>query len=294
MKLIKKVLAVLLTVALVCTVSGVYAQPLFNAAVTLNSSIKKGNAIILSYNETFDVDLYLKTGANYFAGPFSAQVFYTNSILKNSSADFNKSGKLYSVAKSYSDASKSSSMTASGVSRFYPKDWDTTQKSKYDFCNITMVPNVTDATVSVDSLNEKIVTMHFSSGTNTGSGSVFISASSVKSTDNATGETYLSCLTDNGKILSSRYDYGADASLDLSNATLSVVVSDAGDVDGNKKLNSSDALMVLQSITEIKALTGNALKRCDVNNDGAYNATDALSILQIATGLTRLNDIYKQ
>lgn len=294
MKLIKKVFAILLTVVFVCTVSGVYAQPLFNASVTLNSDLKKSGSIVLSFNEAFDVSLNLKTGKNYFAGPFSVQIFYTNSILKNSSTDFNKSGKLYSTAKSYSAATSSSSMTQTAIKRFYPSNWSATQKSKYDFCNITMVPNSTDASVSVDSLNEKVATLHFNSGTNTGSGTVFISANSVKSTTNTAGETYLSCFTDSGKILSSRYDYGADASLDLTNATLNVIVSDAGDADENKKLNSSDALTILQQITGLKALTGSALKKCDINNDGITNSTDALNVLQISTGLLRLNDIYKQ
>lgn len=294
MKQIKKVFAVLLTVILVFTASGVYAQPLFNASVILSSNFKKAGAVVLSYNESFDVTLSLKTGENYFAGPFSAQVFYTNSILKNGSAEFNKSGKLYSVSKSFSNASPSSMMTNNGAKRFYPKDWNATQCSKYDFYNITMIPNTTDAAVSVDNLNEKIITISLTSGTNTGSGAVFVSASSLKSTSNATGETYLSCLTDNGKISSARYDFGADASLDLTNASLSVIVSDAGDVDGNQKLNSSDALLILQHITELKTLTGNQLKRCDTNNDGTTNSADALGVLQVSTGLVRLNDIYKQ
>lgn len=294
MKLIKKVLAMLLAAAFVCTVSGIYAQAILSAAVSLNFDSAKTNTIVLSFNEEFDVNLSLKTGKGYYAGPFSAQVFYTSSAFKCTSAAFNKSGKLYSVSKSYSDATVSSSMTQNGKSRFYPKDWTTTQKSKYDFCNITMVPNSTDATVSPDNLNEKIATLNFSSGSSTGTGTIFISASSVKSTSNTTGETYLSCFTDSGKILSTRYDYGANTSLDISGASISATILDVGDIDDNKKVNSTDALIMLQHITNIKTLTGDALKRSDVNNDKVYNSTDALNILQIATSLKGLNDIYKR
>lgn len=294
MKRLKRIIALILSAVVVCTASGVYAEPVFNASLSLNTDIKNSDITSLSYNEAFDVTLNLKTGKNYFAGPFSTQVFYTNSVLKNTSADFNKSGKLYSCAKKFSDASQSYSMKSKAKEKFYPADWDSASKNKYDFCNITMVPNSEDCTVSPESLNETIITLHFSSGTNTGSGTVFISADSVKSTSNVNGETYLSCLTDGGKVLSSRYDFGSDAALDLNGASLSFTVKDSGDVDNNKKINSSDALMIMQHITQIRTQSGSALKRCDINEDNLTNSADALAALQLATNLMRLNDIIKK
>lgn len=282
-----------MSVLIVCAASGVSAQPLFNASVSLNSDLKNSGTTYLSYNESFDVALRLKTGANYYAGPFSAQVFYTGSVLK-ASPELNKSGKLYSRAGSYSSAADSASMTAKAKKRFFPQSWSESEKAKYKFCNISMIPNTADNKTSVDNLDENAAVLHFTSGTAAGSGKIFVSADSVKKSSNPVGQTYLSCLTDNGKVGSTRYDYGTDAQLDVSNAAINVVVSDAGDVDDNKNLNSFDALMILQHAVEMKTQTGDALKRCDTDLDGKVGSADALAVLQIATGLKRLNEIIKR
>lgn len=291
MKIFKRVLALLITAVMVCAASGVSAQPLFNASLSLDSDIKKSDVTYLSFNESFDVSLRLKTGVNYYAGPFSTQVFYTNSVLKNNSADFNKSGKLYSCSKTYSSAVDSNKMTAPAKNKYYPRDWGTEQRKKYDFCNLIMIPNTQDCQTSVDHLDENIITMHFSSGTNTGNGTVFVSSGSIKTVSNIYGETYLSCLTNNGKIVAERYDYGVDAAIDLGKAALSFTVTDSGDVDGNKKLNSSDALLILQHITQISEQSGEAAARCDLDGNGTVSSVDALGVLQISIGLVRINDI---
>ena len=57
------------------------------------------------------------------------------------------------------------------------------------------------------------------------------------------------------------------------------------DVNADTKVNSSDALLVLQHATGIKMLTGKNLKNADTNGDAKVNSTDALIILQIATGI---------
>lgn len=57
------------------------------------------------------------------------------------------------------------------------------------------------------------------------------------------------------------------------------------DVDGNKKVSSSDALLILQFATGIKELTAEQKKKADLNGDGKVNSTDALLILQLATGV---------
>lgn len=294
MKLIKRITALVLTVVLVCAVSGVYAQPVFDASLKLDTNIKNSDVTYLTFNEAFDVQLKIKTGDNYFAGPFSAQVFYDNALLKSTAADFNKSSKLYTVSKSYCGATQSYSMTAANKAKFYPVSWASTLKQSLDFCNITMIPNPIDCTASPAGLDESIVSLHFTSGTKTGSGRIFISADSIKSEANIPGETYLSCLTDSGKVLSKRYDYGTDAKLDLSAAELNFAVTDLGDVDANQKVNSSDALVILQSATGFKTLNDAETKRGDMNGDGSLNSLDALVTLQIATGLVRVNDIIKK
>lgn len=58
-----------------------------------------------------------------------------------------------------------------------------------------------------------------------------------------------------------------------------------GDVDGDGKIISSDALLVLQCSTGLKVLTYEQRSIADVNSDGEINSSDALNILQYATGL---------
>lgn len=57
-----------------------------------------------------------------------------------------------------------------------------------------------------------------------------------------------------------------------------------GDINTDGKINSADALLVLQSSTGIITLTDTQKLLADVNEDGKINSTDALLILQYATG----------
>lgn len=57
------------------------------------------------------------------------------------------------------------------------------------------------------------------------------------------------------------------------------------DVDGNNRVSSSDALLILQFATGVKSPTDEQKKKADVNGDGKVNSTDALLILQIVTGV---------
>lgn len=58
-----------------------------------------------------------------------------------------------------------------------------------------------------------------------------------------------------------------------------------GDVDFNGSVNSSDALMALQSSVGIITLSNEAFTAADVNADTAVNSSDALLILQHATDI---------
>lgn len=58
-----------------------------------------------------------------------------------------------------------------------------------------------------------------------------------------------------------------------------------GDISGDNKINSNDALFVLQAATGKLTLTEAQKELADVNKDTKINSSDALAILQYATGL---------
>ena len=64
----------------------------------------------------------------------------------------------------------------------------------------------------------------------------------------------------------------------------STIPNKIGDINADGKINSADALLVLQSSTGIITLTDTQKLLADVNKDGKINSTDALLILQYATG----------
>ncbi len=57
-----------------------------------------------------------------------------------------------------------------------------------------------------------------------------------------------------------------------------------GDVNGDYKINSQDALLVLQHSVSLRSLTADQKQFADMNNDKKYNSSDALAILQKAVG----------
>lgn len=67
-----------------------------------------------------------------------------------------------------------------------------------------------------------------------------------------------------------------------------------GDTDGDGKVSSADALLVLQCATSVKTLTTAQRAISDMTGDGNVNSSDALLILQTATGkipLTEKSDV---
>lgn len=63
-----------------------------------------------------------------------------------------------------------------------------------------------------------------------------------------------------------------------------VFAADLGDVNGDRKINSSDALMVLQYSTRMIELNSTQKTAADVNGDGKINSSDALEILKYSIG----------
>ncbi len=58
-----------------------------------------------------------------------------------------------------------------------------------------------------------------------------------------------------------------------------------GDINADKKINSSDALMVLQHSVQIIKLTSAQISVADMNSDNKINSLDALIILQKSVGM---------
>ena len=55
-----------------------------------------------------------------------------------------------------------------------------------------------------------------------------------------------------------------------------------GDVDGNEKVNSADARLVLRAAARLVELTPEQFERADLNGDGRVNSADARALLQLA------------
>ena len=60
-----------------------------------------------------------------------------------------------------------------------------------------------------------------------------------------------------------------------------------GDINGDGKIDASDALLCLQHSVQLTTLTDNAAKAADVTRDGTIDASDALKILQYSVGLVK-------
>ena len=58
-----------------------------------------------------------------------------------------------------------------------------------------------------------------------------------------------------------------------------VSTNPTGDLNGNGKLDTGDATVVLQYISGSRTLTAEQLKNADINKDGRVNTGDAVSIL---------------
>lgn len=64
-------------------------------------------------------------------------------------------------------------------------------------------------------------------------------------------------------------------------------VEGIGDLDGNGKLDSGDALAILQYVTNPIGLSSLQLQLADMNGDGKVNSLDALIVLQISVGIMK-------
>ncbi len=85
--------------------------------------------------------------------------------------------------------------------------------------------------------------------------------------------------------------YGAEGTeITTSGTTVNISLNEfkLGDINGDGKVNSLDALWALQAASENRALTSTQFLAADVNRDEKVNSLDALWILQAASGNRQL------
>lgn len=86
---------------------------------------------------------------------------------------------------------------------------------------------------------------------------------------------------------------GAEFTVTDESGTYTYTIVVRGDITGEGKINSSDALAVLQHAVQSVVITEDAkINASDINFDGKINSSDALAILQISVGLVDVNDNY--
>lgn len=279
MKLKRIIIAILVICLAALPFAVTTAQPRYTADFDFlisvnNKSVKTDSEYIYLYSgDKIDISLNLKTGEDYYAGPFSAEIFYSDSSLTYNDFNWNTSGRFYSCCKSYSNLSKK-------------KDADKT------FLKVDMIPSSVDCQAAPDSLDEKLFTMNFTAfGKRDDIAAIYLSDNSVRDTDNPFGGMYLACYTDNGRLDGDRYDYGEAINFDLTDANVNFKITDAGDMNSDGKISSADALSILQYATGVITLTDKEFEKADINSNEKVNSADGLAALQIATGLATINDI---
>jgi hypothetical protein len=153
-----------------------------------------------------------------------------------------------------------------------------------------MYPNPNITTTVKASVDDDLVTfpIYIKSDAKVGDkGTIYIPSEIIKSTSNTNAKFMLSNYA-NGNILSTNTSYSKDYAIDVSKAKLNFVVvnksSTKGDVNSDGRINSNDALIVLQASTNIISLSDSQKKLADVTGEGSVNSSDALKILQYATG----------
>ena len=291
MKKIKILVSLAVCLILISFLFNVSASPLYSASLILKSNTGKSGIVYVNTNETISVSLNLNTSKGYYAGPFSSPVFYTDSVFTAENPILNTSGRFYSCCKSYTSVLTSEKLAPEALESLYPSSWKAQQIKENKLIYTVMVPNSSDCKKTPDELNEALWTAAFKvKGAVNSQGSIFIPKECIRSSDNIDAPTYLACYSDGGDISSKRYDYGSDLNIDVSQAEIKYQVTDKADVDNDKSVSSSDALLILQHSVELIRLDDKSFTRADLTKDGKLASDDALAVLSISTGVTTINN----
>lgn len=254
-----------------------------------------GKTITVYPGQVVWVTMHLKTGSKYYAGDLQSYIFYTTNIFK--STDQGSGCYIWDTDGKYSGICSRvgvpfSKMADSAIKETYPSEWSDSKRAAYGFYSVVMYPNP-NMTLTVEAdVDDDLVTVpiYVKSDAKPGeTGSVFLPEEMIKSKADPNKKFMLSCYADKGNTLGSNIQYSDDYGFDLSKAKLNFVVGGdgplKGDVNNDSKVNSSDALLVLQASTGQFSLSTSQKKAADINKDTRINSSDALLILQLSTGL---------
>ncbi|MBQ8227674.1 MAG: dockerin type I repeat-containing protein [Clostridia bacterium] len=274
----KKILIALLVLCIAFIPVLVIAQPRYEADFSLTVSVNGAEVktikdyIYVYDTDVLDVGLNLKTNEDFYAGPLSAEIHYTDSFLEYNDFDWNEYSRFYSACKSYSNLSL--------------------YQEEISFLKLDMIPTTDDCVKAPNLLNECLINIQLvANGKRDDVAQVYLDESTIRNRSNPFGSTYFACYTDNGDLAGNRYDFGSEIYLDFSKASIKFKITDSGDVNSDKRITSSDSLLIMQMATGIKSLDSHQAIVADVDSNGKVNSSDGLAILQISAGIRTINDI---
>lgn len=284
------------TVMLSCCFIFAGAKTSYDATWTFNANVNgksyaSGSTVGVNQGDKVKVTLHLKN--NYYTGPTCFQVFYTNTLFdKASSGEFNTKGRLYSVTgKSHATFVDWENISAGNRNLGWPNysaNKLAEYKKNHQFLRVTMTPNVMMTTTTVGNLNEDLITITFdvSKSAKPGAeGEISIPIETMRNKNYKTGYFY-SAICTTSDLTGTILQYSDDQHFTC-NTTLKFKVnstSQKGDVNKDGRINSADALLVLQYSVGSARLSSEQISLADVNSDSRVNSADALKILQYAVG----------
>ncbi len=294
----KRLLCILFSVILTVSSLLVFAdaKTSYNATWTFKAnangkSYASGSTIAVNPGDKVKVTLHLAN--NYYTGPTCFQIFYTNTLFERaSSGEFNTKGRLYGVSgkthASFVDWEKISAGNRKLGWPNYSAEKLAEYKKDHQFLRVTLTPNVMITTTAVGNLNEDLITITFdvSKSAKPGAeGEITLPIESRRTKNYKTGYFY-SAICTTSDLTGTVLPY-SDAQHFTCNTTLKFKVnssSQKGDVNKDGRINSADALLVLQYSVGNAKLSSEQITLADVNNDKRVNSADALKILQYAVG----------
>ncbi|MCQ2479486.1 MAG: hypothetical protein MJ120_02505 [Clostridia bacterium] len=192
----------------------------YNSANTSNIEVKPGQVVW--------VTIHLKTGSAYYAGEFSADVFYSNSIFtsaKKANYVWNTKGRYTSLCDLQAGV-PFSMITENNKKAGYPVSWSDSQKKSYEFYTAIMTPDVIAYSKTVANVDEDIVSYPIyvkKDAKNGTKGEIIIPKESLSTSTNKTGKLYLNNFV-NGDLSKDSVQFSSGVTHDLSKAKITFTV----------------------------------------------------------------------